>query len=133
MKKIVVVAAVIQHEEKILCVQRSSSKYDYISFKYEFPGGKVENNETPEQAIVREIQEELAMQVIVDSHLMTVDYDYPDFSISLNTFLCFSGDKNLQLLEHIDYQWLFVHQLNNLDWAAADLPIVEKLQKNDFK
>ena len=129
MKKIAVVAAVIKHENKILCVQRAPSKYDYISLKYEFPGGKVEQDETPEQAIIREIQEELYMEIVVDSHLITVDYDYPDFSISLNTFLCHSSDKDLQLLEHVDYQWLTINELTTLDWAAADLPIVDELQK----
>ena len=129
MKKIAVVAAVIKHENKILCVQRAPSKYDYISLKYEFPGGKVEQDETPEQAIIREIQEELNMEIVVHSHLITVDYDYPDFSISLNTFLCHSNDKDLQLLEHVDYQWLTIDELTILDWAAADLPIVDKLQR----
>ena len=103
MKKIAVIAAVIKHEDKILCVQRAPSKYDYISLKYEFPGGKVEQDETPEQAIIREIQEELNMEIVVHSHLITVDYDYPDFSISLNTFLCRTNNKDLQLLEHVDY------------------------------
>lgn len=129
MKKIAVVAAVIKHEDKILCVQRAPSKYDYISLKYEFPGGKVEQGETPEQAIIREIQEELHMEIVVNSHLITVDYDYPDFSISLNTFLCHSNNKDLQLLEHVDYQWLTINELTTLDWAAADLPIVDELQR----
>ena len=129
MKKIAVVAAVIKHEDKILCVQRAPSKYDYISLKYEFPGGKVEQGETPEQAIIREIQEELHMEIVVNSHLITVDYDYPDFSISLNTFLCHSKNKELQLLEHVDYQWLAINELTTLDWAAADLPIVDELQR----
>lgn len=131
MKKFAVVAAVIQHENKILCVQRASSKYDYISFKYEFPGGKIELGETPEEAIVREVEEELCMHIIVDSYLMTVNHDYPDFSISLNTFLCYSQNKSLQLVEHIDYQWLTADELITLDWAAADLPIVNELIKND--
>ena len=97
--------------------------------KYEFPGGKVEQGETPEQAIIREIQEELNMEIVVGSHLITVDYDYPDFSISLNTFLCHSNHKDLQLLEHVDYQWLTIDELTTLDWAAADLPIVDELQR----
>lgn len=130
MKKISVVAAVIKSDEKVLCVQRAVSKYDYISLKYEFPGGKVEVGETPEQAIIREIQEELNMNIEVDSHLITVEYDYPDFSISLNTFLCHSNnEKHLKLLEHVDYQWLSIDELTTLDWAAADLPIVNELQK----
>lgn len=132
MKKIAVVAAVIKYQDKILCVQRGPSKYDYISLKYEFPGGKVEKDETPEQAIVREIQEELCMDIIVDSHLITVDHNYPDFGISLNTFLCHCKNKELQLLEHVEYQWLSINELVTLDWAEADLPIVEELQRKWF-
>ena len=74
-------------------------------------------------------REELNMEIVVHSHLITVDYDYPDFSISLNTFLCHSNDKDLQLLEHVDYQWLTIDELTILDWAAADLPIVDELQR----
>lgn len=74
MKKIAVVAAVIKHEDKILCVQRAPSKYDYISLKYEFPGGKVEQDETPSKQLFDEIQEELNMEIVVHSHLITVDY-----------------------------------------------------------
>lgn len=131
MKKISVVAAVIQFEDKYLCVQRNVSKFDYLSLKYEFPGGKVELNETPEQAIIREIQEELNMEVSITSHLITVDYDYPDFSISLNTFLCKTQSPVFELLEHVDSKWLRSSELDQLDWAAADLPIVAELQKND--
>ena len=65
MKKIAVVAAVIKHEDKILCVQRAPSKYDYISLKYEFPGGKVEQDETPEQAIIREIQVKISFTIVL--------------------------------------------------------------------
>ena len=127
MKKISVVAAVIQYQNEVLCVQRNVSKFDYISYKYEFPGGKIEEQETPEQAIIREIQEELCMDIMVDSHLITVDHDYPDFSIELQTFLCKTKTKNLKLIEHIDFQWLKVQELSNLDWADADKPIIEEL------
>ena len=129
MKKISVVAAVIQYENKILCVQRNVAKYDYISLKYEFPGGKVEQGETPEQAIIREIREELCMEISVDSYLMTVEHDYPDFSISLETYICNTVTPALTLVEHIDYKWLDASDLQTLDWAAADQPIVEELQK----
>lgn len=132
MKKISVVAAVIRNEDKILCVQRNTSKFDYISLKYEFPGGKVELNETSEDAIIREIREELCMDIIVDSHFITVEHNYPDFSISLETFLCTARSKALKLLEHVDYRWLKVIELDSLDWAEADKPIVKELQKNDF-
>lgn len=133
MKSISVVAAVILHQSEILCVQRNISKFDYISYKYEFPGGKIEERETPEQAIIREIQEELSMDIIVDSHLITVDHEYPDFSIKLEAFLCKTKSKRLELIEHIDYQWLRVQDLLKLDWADADKPIIKELLKNDIK
>lgn len=131
MKKISVVAAVIQYQDEFLCVQRGVSKFDYISYKYEFPGGKVEEKETSEQAIIREIQEELCMDIIVDSHLITVDHDYPDFSIELQTFLCKTKTRSLKLVEHIDAQWLKAKELSKLDWADADKPIIKELLKND--
>jgi 8-oxo-dGTP diphosphatase len=127
MKHINVVAAVIQHNGKTLCVQRNFNKYDYISFKYEFPGGKVENNESHEEAIIREINEELSLLIEIQKHLITVEHTYPDFKITMNTFLCSSNSKELVLHEHIDFKWLEIPELLSLDWAAADIPIVNNL------
>jgi 8-oxo-dGTP diphosphatase len=129
MKHYIVVAAIIQHEGKILCVQRNTSKYDYISYKWEFPGGKVEKDETKADAIIREIQEELSLEILVDSEFCTVEHKYPDFSLTMHSFLCKTKNKELNLSEHIDSRWLDKAELNSLDWAEADLPIVEKLQK----
>ncbi len=130
MKHIEVVAAVVVHENKILCVQRNHNKYDYISFKYEFPGGKVELNETQENAIIREIFEELNLKISIQKHLITVNHSYPDFKITMNTFLCNCSSKDIVLNEHIDAKWLDVKELSILDWAAADLPIVTFLMEN---
>jgi 8-oxo-dGTP diphosphatase len=130
MKHYIVVAAIIQHEGKVLCVQRNTSKYDYISYKWEFPGGKVEKDETKEDAIIREIREELSLEILVDSEFCTVEHKYPDFSLTMHSFLCKTEKMTLNLSEHIDYRWLDKAELSSLDWAAADLPIVEKLQKN---
>ncbi len=130
MKHIEVVAAVITHNNKILCVQRNHNKHDYISYKYEFPGGKVELNESQEQAIIREIQEELSLKIEIEKHLITVNHNYPDFKITMNTFLCNCSSKDIVLNEHIDAQWLEVKELSNLDWAAADIPIVKQLMKS---
>ena len=130
MKHIEVVAAVIEHENQYLCVQRNANKYDYISYKYEFPGGKVEINETNEEALIREIQEELNLEIQIQKHIITVEHTYPDFKISMHTYLCNSHNRILTLNEHIDHKWLEKSDLPSLDWAAADVPIVDYLLKN---
>lgn len=129
MKHYTVVAAVIKSGEKFLCVQRNSGKYDYISFKYEFPGGKVEEGESNQQALVREIQEELEMDIEVEEDFLTVDHQYPDFKLTMHSFICSTSSEVPHLKEHIAYKWLRSHELEQLDWAAADIPIVEKLMK----
>jgi 8-oxo-dGTP diphosphatase len=127
MKHISVVAAVIIHQHKILCVRRGPAKYAYISEKWEFPGGKIEENETKIEALSREIREELHMTISVDAFLMTVQHQYPDFHLTMDTFLCSCADNTLTLTEHIDFKWLEVSEMRTLDWAEADVPIVEKL------
>lgn len=127
MKKIQVVAAIIYHENKILSVQRGYSKYDYINQKFEFPGGKVEESETDEEALIREIKEELEMEISDLNFLIKVEHIYPDFHIIMNCYECKSNSKDLKLNEHIDFKWLNVEELEALDWAAADVPIVNKL------
>ena len=127
MKNIQVVAAIIFHSEKILCVQRGENKYDYISKKYEFPGGKIEQGETNVDAIIREIREELEMDVLVKHEFMTVTHQYPDFELTMHSYVCHVEDATVTLTEHIDLKWLHKHELDHLDWAAADIPIVQKL------
>lgn len=122
-----VVAAIIRSKNKILCVKRGKSKYDYISDKYEFPGGKIEAGETREETIKREILEELEMVIEIQQEFLTVTHHYPDFSITMHSFLCSCENPNVTLTEHIDFKWLSADELPNLDWAGADLPIVEKL------
>jgi len=130
MKHIEVVAAVIEHENNYLCVQRNANKYDYISYKYEFPGGKVEQNETNEKALIREIQEELNLEIQIQKHIITVEHTYPDFKISMHTYLCKTQNRSLILNEHVDHKWLEKVDLPSLDWAAADVPIVDYLLNN---
>lgn len=130
MKHIEVVAAVIENENQYLCVQRNANKYDYISYKYEFPGGKVEINETNEEALIREIQEELNLEIQIQKHIITVEHTYPDFKISMHTYLCQTQNRILTLNEHIDHKWLEKSDLHSLDWAGADVPIVDYLLKN---
>jgi 8-oxo-dGTP diphosphatase len=129
MKTIEVVAAIIIKDDKILCVQRGDNKREYIAFKYEFPGGKVEEGETKEEALVREIKEELNVPISVVHEFLTVNHAYPDFNIVMHSFLCSCENPHIQLTEHIDYKWLDKSNLASLDWAAADIPIVKKLQQ----
>lgn len=131
MKKIEVVAAVIMKNSKILAVQKSKAKFEYVSYKWEFPGGKVELDETFEQAIKREIQEELNIQIIPTELLITVEHQYPDFHLTMHCFSCCYESGELRLNEHIALKWLNNDELDQLDWAAADLPVVNKLIEND--
>lgn len=133
LKLIEVVAAVIESEGRILCVQRGPSARAYISGKWEFPGGKVEAGEGQEVALVREIEEELRLAVRPRDRLVTVEHVYPDFGLRMHAYLCslVEPDRKVVLTEHLDFRWedpsspAFVA----LDWAAADLPIVELLRR----
>ncbi len=127
MKSVEVVAAIIIYENKILCVQRGESKLSYISKKYEFPGGKMEIGETKSETIKREIYEELNMQIDVQEEFMTVTHQYPDFILTMHSFICKCESAQLTLTEHIDYKWRQKNELEDLDWAAADIPIMKKL------
>lgn len=129
-KKVEVVAAVIIHNQKILCVQRGENKYNYISKKFEFPGGKIEAGETKEQTIKREIKEELHMEISTGDELITVEHEYPDFFLTMHSFICTCADPTVKLTEHIDFKWLATSELVNLDWAAADIPIVQQLMNS---
>lgn len=131
MKKLTVVAAVITHHGKYLCALKGEHKYSYLSNKYEFPGGKVEAVETFEQALIREIKEELNLNIEVKEYLFTVKHTYPDFHIELATFMCVTKTiEELALNEHQDVQWCAIDELEQLDWAAADIPIVKYLLNN---
>ncbi len=127
MKSIEVVAAIIQNDDKTLCVQRGPAKFDYIHHKFEFPGGKVEQGESRESAIVRELKEELNLDISNMNFFMTVEHTYPDFHIVMHAFICQVGDRYIELTEHIDAKWLAIEELAQLDWAEADIPIVERL------
>lgn len=130
MKKVEVVAAIIQYENTILCVQRPEHKLEYVSKKYEFPGGKIEEGESHQQALKREIIEELNMEIEIGSLLITVVHPYPDFELTMHAYECKCTNKKLTLNEHIDCKWLKVEDLEELDWAGADIPITEKLAKD---
>lgn len=131
MKKIEVVAAIIHFENEILCVQRPVSKLDYISKKFEFPGGKIEEKETHKEALARELIEELDIKPEIEDKYLTVIHRYPDFELTMHSYSCFVKSKELKLNEHISATWLTTDKLSHLDWAAADLPIVSKLIGNE--
>jgi len=131
-----VVAAIIYHDFKFLCAQRSESKFDYLSKKFEFPGGKVEEGESLTQALKREIREELNLDIKIVSEYDSLNYSYPDFKVFITFFLCeVSSLDNLIVTEHHKLVWLNKNELNTLDWAAADVPIVQKLKntKSSFR
>ena len=131
MKKIEVVAGVIFWEDQVLCVQRPQNKLHYISEKFEFPGGKIEDGETKEEALHRELLEELNLSTKIKSFFLTVIHEYPDFELTMHSFICEVDSKELTLHEHIDQKWLYINELTALDWAAADIPIVDKLVLNE--
>jgi 8-oxo-dGTP diphosphatase len=128
MKKVEVVAGIIFWKDLILCVQRPKNKFLYISEKFEFPGGKIEINETKEEALHRELLEELNLSTKIKSFFLTVIHEYPDFELTMHSFICEVESNELTLNEHVDKKWLKISELSALDWAAADIPIVLKLQ-----
>ena len=125
MKTIRVVAAIIIEKEKVFATQRG-----YGEFKdgWEFPGGKIELGETPEAAIVREIKEELDTEIEVVKLLDTVEYDYPQFHLSMDCFICKIKSGDLVLKEHEAAKWLTKENLDSVDWLPADLSLVEKIR-----
>ena len=130
MKSIEVVAGIIFFQNQILCVQRPKNKYPYISEKFEFPGGKIEKGETEKEALKRELFEELSLSTIIKSKFLTVVHEYPDFELTMHSFICQVETIELLLHEHIAQEWLTIKELKKLDWAAADIPIVDKLVMN---
>ena len=125
-KTIHVVAAIIYDNEKIFATQRGYG--DYKDW-WEFPGGKIEPGETPEVAIAREIKEELDTSIAVERYLMTVEYDYPEFHLSMDCFYCSVESGRLTLLEHEAATWLPINDLRMVKWLPADLIIIERLEK----
>lgn len=131
MKNIEVVAAVLCFEDEILCVQRPENKLPYISKKYEFPGGKIEAGESQKEALKRELVEELNITPQINDLYLIVNHSYPDFVLIMHSFICIVETKKVTLNEHIASQWLTRKELDMLDWAAADIPIVTKLMAHE--
>ena len=125
MKTINVVAAIIRDKDKIYATQRG-----YGEFKggWEFPGGKIELGETPQEALIREIKEELTAEISVGKLIDTVEYDYPNFHLSMKCYWCHLEHGELKLLEAEDAKWLSFEELYNVDWLPADLSLIEKVK-----
>ena len=129
MKLIKVSAGIIIDRDKILCVQRGAGKYDYISYKFEFPGGKVELGENGKEALRRELIEEMKLVIEIETmeHFLEISHEYPDFKLVMDSYICRVENPKFELMEHIDGKWLMAEELSSLDWAEADMPIVNAL------
>lgn len=130
MKIIRVVAAVIQRKQngskQIFATQRGYGKFEG---GWEFPGGKIEVGETPQKALIREIKEELDADIVVGDLIDTIEYDYPDFHLSMDCFWCELQSEHVVLNEHEDAKWLSRAQLDSVDWLPADVTLVDKIAK----
>jgi 8-oxo-dGTP diphosphatase len=124
-KRIEVVAAVIIKDDLIFCAQRGLSKS--LPLKWEFPGGKVESNESNQEALAREIKEEFDSVVLVEDHLISVEHEYETFIIILHAYKCKLLSGSLNMTEHIAKIWISKSKLLQLDWAPADVPVVRHL------
>ena len=132
MKTVKVVAAVIRDGDKIFSTARGYGEYKGW---WEFPGGKIEDGETPQQALVREIREELTAEIVVGDLIKTVEYDYPNFHLSMDCFWAEVVSGDLVLKEHAAAKWLAKDELGSVEWLPADVGLIEALkdmmQKND--
>lgn len=126
MKTIHVVAAIIERDGRVLATQRG---YGEFEGGWEFPGGKVEPGETEEQALIREIHEELNAEIVVNRHLCTVDYDYETFHLHMGCYLCALAENHIDLLEHAQARWLDRETIDSVAWLPADISVVDALKE----
>ncbi|MGN0231809.1 MAG: (deoxy)nucleoside triphosphate pyrophosphohydrolase [Muribaculaceae bacterium] len=126
MRSIEVVAAIIMDGEKIFATQRG---YGEWKGWWEFPGGKIDVGESPEEALIREIREELATEIAIDSFLTTTEHDYPSFHLTMHCFICHVLNGQLTLLEHEAARWLAPRQLDEIKWLPADVTVIPMLRQ----
>ena len=120
-----VTCAIIEHDNKILICQRSERMK--LPLKWEFPGGKIEDGESKEDCLKREIREELGLEIEIESALTAVEHHYPEFSLCLYPFLCKWTGGSLAIAEHAQAIWVSHDELKNYDWAEADAPVVREI------
>ena len=124
-KKVEVVCALIEKDNMYFCCQRAPG--GEVGLKWEFPGGKIEAGESGETAIVREIQEELNTLIKVKSYVTTIEHEYETFEIKMHAYLCEVVEGELTLNEHIDSKWVLRKDLSSIDFAMADIKIINEL------
>lgn len=126
MKTIQVSAAIIKRGSEIFTTCRG---YGEFKDMWEFPGGKIEPGETREEALIREIKEELELDIKISKYITTIDYDYPNFYLTMHCFLCEVCEGKLHLNAHNEVRWVPLEELDKLNWVPADVLVVEKLKK----
>lgn len=133
MKTVRVVAAVIKsvNDDGKPIIFATRRGYGEFKGSWEFPGGKIEEGETPQEALKREIIEELDTEISVGGLIDTIEYDYPTFHLSMDCFWCKIVKGNLVLKEHEAGKWITKEQLNELGWLPADLQLIEKIRRHD--
>ena len=124
MKVIEVVAAIIHRDGTYFATQRGYGEFEGM---WEFPGGKIEPGETPEDALKREIQEELGLDITIDKFLCTTEYDYPSFHLTMHCYLCCVEAGNIELREHKSASWLRPEELGGVEWLPADKDVISRL------
>ena len=129
MKQIEVVAAIIHHDGAYFATQRGYGEFEGM---WEFPGGKIEPGESREDALKREIQEELGVDIYIKELLCTTEYDYPTFHLTMHCYLCSVASGEIELREHKSAQWLTAETLDTVEWLPADKKIIAKLRANNL-
>ena len=124
MKTIEVVAAIIREGDRVLATQRGYGEFEGM---WEFPGGKIEPGESHHEALKREIREELAVEIGVGERICTVEYDYPNFHLTMHCYFCSIANGEVELLEHKSARWLRRDELNEVEWLPADVSVVNSL------
>ena len=125
MKTIEVVAAIIKDDDKIFITRRGDG--DFVDM-WEFPGGKIESRESQEEALIREIKEELELDINILDFLTTIDYDYPNFHLTMHCFICQISGGELNLNVHNDAKWITFDELDNQKWVPADILVIDALK-----